>query len=251
MAETVVFYFSGTGNSLYVAKSLAENLPDAQIVSMPHCLGKQEVYKSKNIGFVFPVYAWDAPPVVWEFINQLDIQNAQYLFAIPTCYMIPGSSLSTVNRLLNYKSLDLHYGKILRMVGNCITSYDIHQNVKKVLERADKQLSHIISDVQSKRHNQAKARNSLTSSSHGSIYTTIDFTANGNCDSCGLCASICPTHNIRLVAGKPIYSHHCLQCMACIQWCPQKAINYGSATKNRKRYHHPKISAPELFMTDT
>lgn len=34
--------------------------------------------------------------------------------------------------------------------------------------------------------------------------------------------------------------------MACIQYCPNKALNYKNVTQKRKRYHHPEITAKEL-----
>ena len=69
----------------------------------------------------------------------------------------------------------------------------------------------------------------------------INFNVNGNCTSCGLCEKICPVGNIKMVSGKPDWNHHCEMCVACIQHCPTKAINYATQTINRKRYINPNI----------
>ena len=36
--------------------------------------------------------------------------------------------------------------------------------------------------------------------------------------------------------------------MACLQWCPVEAIQFGRATQKRKCYHHPAIKAKNLFV---
>jgi ferredoxin len=44
------------------------------------------------------------------------------------------------------------------------------------------------------------------------------------CNSCGLCAKACPTANITLQDGKPVYSYRCCLCLRCIYSCPMKAL---------------------------
>jgi Pyruvate/2-oxoacid:ferredoxin oxidoreductase delta subunit len=48
-------------------------------------------------------------------------------------------------------------------------------------------------------------------------------------------------------AGKPIWQHTCEQCFACLQWCPEEAIQYGKNTKKKRRYHHPEIRLRDMF----
>ncbi|MBN1875605.1 MAG: EFR1 family ferrodoxin [Anaerolineae bacterium] len=80
------------------------------------------------------------------------------------------------------------------------------------------------------------------------------FHVDEHCIGCGNCARICPVRNIRMVdnAGdshrKPQWQQRCEQCFACLQWCPQQAIQFGSNTAGRKRYHHPDVKLADMFL---
>lgn len=76
------------------------------------------------------------------------------------------------------------------------------------------------------------------------------FSANKNCKHCALCAKVCPVANIRMAEGNPVWMHHCEQCMACLQWCPTQAIEHGSSTIGKPRYHHPRFKAGDLFLRE-
>jgi ferredoxin len=72
------------------------------------------------------------------------------------------------------------------------------------------------------------------------------YHASGACTSCGICTKICPANNIMLQDGRPVFHHQCECCMACIQHCPKKALNYREKTQKRKRYTHPDITYVEI-----
>ena len=73
------------------------------------------------------------------------------------------------------------------------------------------------------------------------------FFADDNCNTCGVCESICPVNNIQLVEGKPQWQHKCQQCLACINLCPENSIQYGKQTIGIERYCHPEISLKDLM----
>ena len=50
------------------------------------------------------------------------------------------------------------------------------------------------------------------------------FIASAACDACGACVTQCPVHAVRLVAGRPFWSHRCESCMRCMNHCPKRAI---------------------------
>ena len=56
------------------------------------------------------------------------------------------------------------------------------------------------------------------------------FRVDDKCNQCGICGKVCPSENITMQEGKPVWNHHCEQCFACLQWCPKKAIQYGKRT---------------------
>jgi len=73
------------------------------------------------------------------------------------------------------------------------------------------------------------------------------FLVDEKCTNCGICEKICPAHNILLAGRKPKWQHHCEQCFACLQWCPEEAIQYGGGTARKKRYHHPDIKLKDML----
>lgn len=78
----------------------------------------------------------------------------------------------------------------------------------------------------------------MISEFHGADW---NYTIDDQCIGCGLCVKRCPVHNITMVEGKPTWNHHCELCMACIQSCPNKAIDYKGKTRDRKRYLNPNV----------
>jgi MinD superfamily P-loop ATPase len=74
-----------------------------------------------------------------------------------------------------------------------------------------------------------------------------NFRVDEKCNHCGICRNVCPAQNILMVQGRPVWQHRCEQCLACIQWCPQKAIQVGNKTSGFERYHHPDIKLTEII----
>jgi len=75
----------------------------------------------------------------------------------------------------------------------------------------------------------------------------LNFWTNDQCKGCRTCESVCPVNNIKLVDNKPIWLDHCQQCLACIHWCPEKAIQFGKRTLNKKRYRNPTITVKDML----
>lgn len=78
--KKVIYYFSGTGNSMRGAKVIAEELGDTEIISMrmdPHTVSAEN---AEIIGFVFPVYHWTMPAPAVRFVEQLKINPDAYIF---------------------------------------------------------------------------------------------------------------------------------------------------------------------------
>ena len=73
------------------------------------------------------------------------------------------------------------------------------------------------------------------------------FWADDGCTGCGTCAGICPVDNIEMVDGRPVWQHRCEQCFACLQWCPEQALQFGAKTTGATRYHHPDVTPAEML----
>lgn len=251
MAKNIIFYFSGTGNSLKVAKDIASIVGDTEIVSMKEKYNLNTDYE--RIGFIFPCYASGIPKYVRKYIRNLELTkySTKYLFSIVTCNVAGGNSLPMLDKELIIKGLKLHYGKIITMVGNYIVLYSLEKETEKKLKEAYIKTLLYANEIKNKIEVKIpkslfvlKIKNKL-----GNIFFSIkskDFTVSANCISCKLCEKLCPTKNIKMEKDKPTFNKKCIQCMACIQWCPKNAINCGKYTQTRQRYHHPEINAMEL-----
>ncbi|MFH1214644.1 MAG: EFR1 family ferrodoxin, partial [Candidatus Neomarinimicrobiota bacterium] len=73
------------------------------------------------------------------------------------------------------------------------------------------------------------------------------YFADEKCNGCGICRKVCPVDNIQIVDERPIWNSHCQQCYACLQWCPQEAIQFGKKTATIKRYRNPNIKINEII----
>lgn len=67
----VIYYFSGTGNSLSVAKDIAESLPNTDLVriDLTKLQKRVSIESYEQIGIVFPVYSYHIPKLVVEFLK--------------------------------------------------------------------------------------------------------------------------------------------------------------------------------------
>ena len=65
----MIYYFSGTGNSRWVAEQIAKQTND-EVQSIPTVLkngAPASVAANERVGVVFPVYAWGVPSIVEKF----------------------------------------------------------------------------------------------------------------------------------------------------------------------------------------
>ena len=78
-----IYYFSATGNSLYVAKKIKESVENCELISIPKALKEEDFNVEDNvIGFVYPIHCGSLPIVVEEFISKLNIKEKPYIFAV-------------------------------------------------------------------------------------------------------------------------------------------------------------------------
>jgi formate hydrogenlyase subunit 6/NADH:ubiquinone oxidoreductase subunit I len=251
----VIFWFSGTGNSLYAAKQLASNLGNMSLIQMTK-YSQPVGGEYCKVGFVFPSYYGNLPRAVRAFVKELEILPNTYIFAIVTGGGAKTGSVRELRSVLKEKSLHLSYGHGLYMKGNYVVKYDPAdpEKMNKTLEKADKHLQKFASDISA----EVLSVKAIPITSNN-LYKNIEaldnaFIVNDACVGCGLCEKLCPVSNISLLEDstrpgkrKPEWLHHCEHCMACISWCPAKSINYGDLTQSRRRYHNPRIKVEELY----
>lgn len=256
MSKNIIFVFSGTGNSLWAAKEIAKEMGECEIATMGSS-GKYSLPSGyDSIGFVYPTYAGGMPRRVKEFVSHLDLQNNKdaYFFAVATCGRIVKAQnvVIQMRNLLKRKGIKLSYGERLDMFSNYVVGYEMRETVREEAEQSALDLKPIIESIKNHTTNAGTTIPTLRQfESLGFMLIVPNMDKNFNvsdaCTKCGICKKVCPMGNIKQERGsKPCFNHHCEQCLACIQYCPSKAINYKDKTQDRKRYTHPDISWKEL-----
>ncbi|WP_018249475.1 EFR1 family ferrodoxin [Orenia marismortui] len=255
-----IFYFSATGNSLAVSKAIAKKLENCELISITEVV-KNESYDidSEIVGIIFPVYCLDAPKIVREFIKKLSFNSKPYIFSIATNNKEPGCTLATIDKLLKEKDQNLDLGYTLVMPGNSVVIQDNTNPREEQILRLNNSkiiIDEMVRDIQEKKSGIIEGDFSLKHSIKGLIYKVAvykiykpqnHFWTTEGCTMCGICKKVCPTENITLKEQGVEWGTNCEACLACFHWCPQSAINLGSNTLNKSRYHHPAVSLAEII----
>jgi len=244
-----IFWFSGTGNSLYAAKRLSAEMGGCPLEQITDAAPEGAVGgPGTKAGFVFPSYYGNLPRAVHAFVEKLEIKPDTYIFAVVTMGAVGQGSVGALDKALKAKGLRLNYGRGVLMPANYVISYNPADRDKKTkaLDKADERLRVFAREISARM--QSVKSFPVTANNLFKDIEKLDaaFTVNGDCNGCGLCEKICPVRNIKLKNGKPEWQRRCEHCVACISWCPAEAINYGGKTQNRRRYRNPRVTADEL-----
>ena len=255
--SATIYYFSATGNSLTIAKQIAKGLGGCTIKSMAEELPDEPGGGIANpIGFVFPVFYVGLPRLVKSFVQKLKIVKGTYCFAFINYGGNGADTLGMLDDILKVKGLYLSYATGVRMPGNYIVKYpafapDVQKKlIKNAMEKADEAADVIAGGKQLPVKRTARLFSKILN--HSYLYKSISewdekFEVSGKCIGCGQCAKICPVNNIKMENCRPLWQHHCERCLACIQWCPCEAIEYGKKTVGRRRYHNPNVKVEEII----
>ncbi len=262
--KTIIFYHSGTGNSLAIAKGLAKGLEGAvELVTIARCNEQQTVEVDGDVlGIVFPVQFLSIPDIIRTFLRKLVFKSEPYIFAVATCNAQPGHSLYSIKQMFNLKGKTLATGFAIDMPGNAIVGKVDMTNPLEVqkarLIKAESKLSEIVQAVTERRYGVIEGCNTpntyvqsiLMKAFVKYLYRPVKrFRVESNCNHCGVCTRVCPLKNINLDSEqRPIWGSRCEICMACFHWCPQQAINMEQDTIGKLRYHHPGITIEEIVI---
>lgn len=265
---TIIYYFTGTGNTLAVARQLAEALGDTALIPMtcqmagkllpPDADGAPAAESADAIGIAFPVYYVDMPPVVQEFVQGLQNQGNPYIFGIATCGGSPGGALFNLDSLLKAKGSHLSLGAAITMPENFVGPVDLMEPVEKVeeiLSTARSRIPDIADAIRERRVTPLEGSDSTPYRLVGSFFRYLTTSVYGTprrlhatdrCNRCGICARICPTENITVTDNAVAWGSACTWCYACIHWCPQEAVEIGGRTQGKRRYHHPDVTVADM-----
>lgn len=256
----MIFYFSGTGNSQWVANALSVALGEP-VVSIAEELktGKKEfvcpLREDEKVLFVFPVHSWGPAVPVARFIAGLKLTgyDKQPVYSISTCGDECGYTDDMMQKALAKRGIMLTHSYSVIMPNNYILMPGFNVDSKEVeqqkLKDAPAAVSAIAEAIKEGEIVNLYKKGGLAYVKSYWVYPLFtnfaigknSFWVTDECISCGLCQRICPTGTIALTDGKPVWADTCVQCVACIHRCPVRAIEYGTITLKKGRYHHPDV----------
>ena len=232
-----IFYFTGTGNSLFAARKIAD-ATGAKLISIPQVIGEQREYTDDCIGFVYPQYAVGLPKMVRSFILN-NTFTADYFFAVDLYAFIRFGALREIAGII-----PLNYGTYLKTPGNFIFIFKPPKNPSVILEKTENKLIKIISDISNRKNKPIKPRKNIGNATK--YFGESKFKVTANCKKCGTCVKICPANNIKL-SDDVVFDNKCETCFACVNLCPIKAIYSNAAPLKRRQYRNPFISIDEII----
>ena len=237
-----IYFFTGTGNSMRAARVIAGALKDTEIISMRVNPEEYPATDCDVVGFVYPVYHWTMPAPAAAFVEKLEINPKAYVFVVAMPSFICGIACERLAEILAKKGAEISYGSIVHSVANYAIVYPPFPSAKFRVPATERKLKRIAADI-CRRKEKACPRAStfirrrrervMTPYIELQKYADNPFTISEKCVSCGLCSRVCPCHNIMLENGRPVFQHHCVNCMACVVSCPKRAIGYEIKGEDR------------------
>lgn len=245
----MIIYFSGTGNSRFIAEGLSEICED-NLLNLTDIMkdgADDEIHSDKPFVFVLPIYAFRIPRKVDAFIQTLKFTGSNDAYFIVDCGGSPGNALRYIKKTCKNINLNLKGFDAINMPASYIVMYnppDVNSDVvHDALVHQKAQIEEIGLDIKEgkeffKRPSdfKGKLQSSIMNPLFQKMVKTKDFTISDNCVKCAKCVIRCPLNNVYF-DGKPEWGNKCMHCMACLSGCPVNAIEYGDKTIGRNRYY--------------
>lgn len=248
----MILYFSGTGNSEYVAKRIAKATGD-------QCINLFEKLKNKNYGetnsnrpfvIVTPTYGWRIPRLLSDWLVKTNLTGSKDIYFVMTCGGEIGNAAKYLIKLCEELKLNFKGCAEIVMPENYIAMFGAPEKEEalEIIEKAEPAIDETADRIaKGERLNSKKVGivDKLKSSIVNDMYYPVclhakKFTVDNKCISCGKCEKGCVLNNIKIVNGIPVWGDNCTHCMACICRCPVGAIEYGRKSIGKPRYTCPK-----------
>lgn len=246
----MIFYFSATGNSKYVASKLKEEF-SGEMIDISYAVKREEydymTEDDERVFIVFPVYFYGMPGYVEDFVRKLNFTGGTpQICGIATCGAGSGASDRMLKKAFREKGIKVRGFYQVKMIGNNVLLYKIPFREAQIMKmrRADKAIIDIIYSIKFLYRESYKSGfisgifGKIANTYYRSHCGTSKYRVDERCIGCGLCQTICPVSAIDMDDnGRPQWiKKQCTHCLGCINRCPAEAIQYGKNTEKRGRY---------------
>ena len=250
----MIYYFSGTGNSRYVARELS-GMTGEDLGFIPDIDAVGETADGLSVGFVFPVYSWGVPPLVLDFISRLpesfwnDVRRLQLpVWCVMTCGDEVALAPEMFEKCVRERGVEVESVWCVIMPNDYVLlpGFDVDpKDVElKKLHDAPARLREIGEGISQHRKVVDVVRGSFPALKTRMIYPLFKrwgifpdkWRVSSGCVGCGICAKSCPQKNIIMDEGHPRWGKKCCSCLACYHSCPRHCVEYGTKTKRKGQY---------------
>lgn len=244
----LMLYFSGTGNSEYIAKQFSARMGAACYSIEDEVDFTALIAKADTVAVCYPVYGGCVPRIMRDFAaKHSQALNSRKLIILCTQMMFSGDGARAFARLLPNCESRVNYAEHFNMPNNICNFwlFPVRDGERIRKQRAaDKRLNHICNDIK----DGVVKRRGFNRFSYllGKIQNTSwpavekkkrgSFVADSDCTQCGLCVKRCPVHNLALEANGVAQKSNCILCYRCVNLCPKKAATVMLHTKPECQY---------------
>lgn len=243
----LIIYFSGTGNSEYIAKQFSKKM-NAECHSIEENISFKELFQlTDTVAVVYPIYGSCVPRIMREFVKvYLDEFKNKKLIIFCTQMLFSGDGARAFARLIPDSDKHVIYAEHFKMPNNICNSF-LPMTKKELIAKplkANKKLDKVCADI---KKGVIKRRgwnvvSMLLGKTQNIAYPTMeekarhDFKADHTCILCGLCVKACPMHNLEIADGVLNQKDNCTVCYRCVNICPKQAATVYFKSKPRKQY---------------
>lgn len=258
MKRTVIFYFSGTGNTWWVSETLARHLRDggapAQACSIEQLQpgeAERRIRQSDVVGFGFPVYGSDLPQPMKDFIGSLPVFPEEIpCFVFCTQWIWSGDGARTGADLLGPHGFRVLWGDHFLMPNNVSVGLvrlpytNDPGKLEAVRERNSRKIGGLARRILSgtpRRRGFSPVSLLLGSLQRAPFRRAFHRLRDdihpdpARCTGCGYCIRVCPSGNLLLEGGRVSTRGTCVLCMRCYNFCPESAIQYRGRPHDTRR----------------
>ncbi|MCL2051989.1 MAG: EFR1 family ferrodoxin [Lachnospiraceae bacterium] len=245
----IMLYFSGTGNSKYIAKLFSFYM-NAKCHSIEEQIDFDKLLsESETIAFCYPVYASRVPRIMREFVSKyLSSLKGKKLIIFCTQMIFSGDGARAFTALFPRGHIKVVYAEHFFMPNNISSAAFVpmasEKLVKFYLRCSQRRMAKALVDIMA---GDTKKRGfNILSRTLGLLQAPLlaptekmaknSVKVSDGCNLCGVCVSVCPMQNLSVHSGSITHNHNCTMCCRCVNKCPAKAITIIFHGKVKKQY---------------